>query len=161
MRCFMRRTTQAGVEGCSPGCWADDGRCGPAEPGAVSGGAAGGRHGGGLRPVPHFAGTGQDSAAVASAGPAVLAGGHCSPVPVVPGCLGGTDQGVWGCLLSDGRSGLFLGCQPMAAEAGIPGGGPGGCIIGHFDLSTGVGGRLFKKIQKNCEKHLPFRGEMV
>ena len=157
----MRRTTADGAAACLPGCWADDGRCGPAGPGPVPGPAAGGRDGGALRSVPHFAGAGAGAAAGPGAGFAVLAGGHRRAVCLVPKRLGRTGPAVRCGLLHGGRSPIFLGGQPLAAAPGIPGSRSDGRSFGHFDLSAGGRGGNSKKNQKNCKKHLPFPDEMV
>ena len=152
---------RSGAADFSPGCWADDRGCGAAEPGPVPGLAAGGRHGGGVRPVPHPAGAGEDPAAGAAAGPAVLADGHSGPLCLVSGGLGRTGPAVRRGLLPGGRSPVFLGNQPVAAAFGVPGSRFDGRSFGHFDLSAGGSGGTSEKNQKTYKKCLPFQFKMV
>lgn len=161
MPCSTSRRRAAEGAAFSPACWADDGGPSPAAPGPVPGPAAGRRHGGGLRPVPHPAGAGKAPPAGPAAGPAVLAHGGGGSVRLVSGGLGGPGPAVRRCVLPGGRHAVFLGHQPLAAALGLPGSRSDGRTFGHFDLSAGGGGGHSEKNQKNCKKHLPFRGEMV
>ena len=161
MPCCTNRMKDTGGAASFPGCWADERRCIAAGPRPVSGSAAGGRYGGGLRPVPYTARAGKGAVAWAAAGPAVLANRHSGPVSLVPERLGRTGKTVRHSLLCGGRSPLFWYNQPLAAAFGLPGSRSDGRTFGHFDLSAGGGGGHSEKNQKNCKKHLPFRGEMV
>lgn len=161
MPCCTKRMKDAGGAASFPGCWADERRCIAAGPRPLSGSAAGGRYGGGLRPLPYPAGAGKGAVGWAAAGPAVLADCHSDPVPLVPERLGRTGKAVRSGLLCGGRSPLFWDNQPLAAASGLPGSRSDGRTFGHFDLSAGGGEGNSKKNQKNCKKHLPFRNEMV
>ena len=156
------RTTAGPGAASSPACCADH-VCGCGGPGGGfrAGFPAGGRAGPRLRRDAHPAPEPAAGPSGFSVGPAVLAGGHGGPVSLVPGRLGRPGPGVRGGVLPDGRRPLFLGDQPLAAEAGLSGSRSGGRFFGYFDLSAGPGPGGYEKNQKNYKKHLPFRGEMV